>query len=131
MGSSLRGGFNRGQPVVARQLRSALDELGHETFILARPKKERGPMKGRLQRDGVWDQPDVDEAAAYEITADEYEDWVERRGIEAILCDQNYQFAELAALRRRGVARSAASSGSSSRRRTWRAPARPTTSSTR
>lgn len=95
--------FNRGQPVVARQLRSALDELGHETFILARPKKERGPMKGRLQRDGVWDQPDVDEAASYEITAEEYDSWVERRGIQAILCDQNYQFGELAALRRRGV----------------------------
>jgi len=95
--------FNRGQPVVARQLRSAMDELGHETFILARPKKERGPMKGRLQRDDVWDQPDVDEAAAYDITGEEYESWVERRGIEVVLCDQNYQFAELAALRARGV----------------------------
>jgi glycosyltransferase involved in cell wall biosynthesis len=95
--------FNRGQPVVARQLRSAMEELGHETYILARPKKERGPMKGRLQRDDVWDQPDVDEAAAYEIMASEYESWVERRGIEVILCDQNYQFEELAALRARGV----------------------------
>ncbi len=95
--------FNRGQPVVARQLRDAVDELGHETFILARPKKQRGPMKGRLQRDGVWDQPNVDEAAAYDVTADEYEAWVERRGIELILCDQNYQFEELARLRRQGV----------------------------
>jgi 1,2-diacylglycerol 3-alpha-glucosyltransferase len=95
--------FNRGQPVVARQLRSALDELGHETYVLARPKKERGPMKGRLQRDDVWDQPRVDEASAYDVTAAEYSSWVERRGIEAILCDQNYQFAELAGLRRRGV----------------------------
>jgi glycosyltransferase involved in cell wall biosynthesis len=95
--------FNRGQPVVARQLRSALDELGHETFILARPKKERGPMKGALTREGIWDQPGVDEAASYEITASEYDDWVERRGIEVILCDQNYQFDELASLRSRGV----------------------------
>src|SRR5436190_6517568 len=95
--------FNRGQPVVARQLRSALDELGHETYILARPKKERGPMKGRLQRDDIWDQPRVDEASAYEVTAQEYASWVERRGIEAILCDQNYQFAELAALRAGGA----------------------------
>lgn len=95
--------FNRGQPVVARQLRSAIDELGHETFILARPKKERGPMAGRLQRDGVWDQPNVDEAASYEITGPEYADWVERRGIEVIHCDQNYQFEELAELRRSGV----------------------------
>jgi glycosyltransferase involved in cell wall biosynthesis len=95
--------FNRGQPVVARQLRSALDDLGHETYVLARPKKERGPMKGRLQLDGVWDQPRVDTAAAYDITGEEYSSWVERRGIEAVLCDQNYQFAELAELRRRGV----------------------------
>ena len=95
--------FNRGQPVVARHLRSALDELGHETYVLARPKKERGPMKGRLQRDDVWDQPRVDEASAYDVTAGEYSSWVERRGIEAIFCDQNYQFAELAALRDRGV----------------------------
>jgi glycosyltransferase involved in cell wall biosynthesis len=95
--------FNRGQPVVARQLRSAFDDLGHETYVLARPKKERGPMKGRLQRDGVWDQPRVDEASSYDVTTEEYSSWVERRGIEVILCDQNYQFAELAALRRRGV----------------------------
>jgi glycosyltransferase involved in cell wall biosynthesis len=95
--------FNRGQPVVARQLRSALDDLGHETYILARPKKERGPMKGKLQRDGVWDQPRVDEASAYDVTAEEYSSWVKTRGIEAILCDQNYQFDELSDLRRRGV----------------------------
>ena len=31
--------FNRGQGVVARQLRSALDALGHETFVLARPTR--------------------------------------------------------------------------------------------
>ena len=29
--------FASGQGVVSRQLRSALDELGHETFVLARP----------------------------------------------------------------------------------------------
>src|SRR5204863_8852262 len=31
--------FNRGQGVVARHLRSALDELGHDTFVLARPTR--------------------------------------------------------------------------------------------
>ncbi len=95
--------FNRGQPVVGRQLRSALDELGHETFVLARPKKERGPRPGALDRDDVWDQPGITESAAYEITGDEYLTWAEANGIEAVLCDQNYQFAELAELRRRGV----------------------------
>jgi glycosyltransferase involved in cell wall biosynthesis len=95
--------FNRGQPVVGRQIRSAVDELGHETFVLARPKKERGPRPGALDRDDVWDQPNVTETEAYEITGPEYERWVEENGIEAILCDQNYQFEELAALRRRGL----------------------------
>ena len=95
--------FNRGQPVVGRQLRSALDELGHETFVLARPKKERGPRPGALDRDDVWDQPGVTEAAAYDVPRDEYLAWVDANGIEAILCDQNYQFDELAELRRRGV----------------------------
>jgi 1,2-diacylglycerol 3-alpha-glucosyltransferase len=95
--------FNRGQPVVGRQLRSALDELGHETFVLARPKKEVGPRPGALDRDDVWDQPGITEAAGFEVTGDEYSSWVEKNGIEAILCDQNYQFAEIASVRARGV----------------------------
>src|SRR4051794_6480326 len=95
--------FNRGQPVVGRELRSALDELGHETYVLARPKKERGPRPGALDRDDVWDQPRITESAAYEITGEEYEAWVDANGVEAVFCDQNYQFAELAELRRRGV----------------------------
>jgi len=95
--------FNRGQPVVGRQTRSALEQLGHETFVLARPKKERGPRPGALDRDDVWDQPRITEAAAYEITAAEYRDWTAANAIEAVFCDQNYQFAEIAALRERGV----------------------------
>ncbi|MGH2986835.1 MAG: glycosyltransferase family 4 protein, partial [Solirubrobacterales bacterium] len=95
--------FNRGQPVVGRQTRSALEALGHETFVLARPKKERGPRPGALDRDDVWDQPGVTEASAYDVPAAEYERWVDEHGIEAAFCDQNYQFAELASLRARGV----------------------------
>ena len=95
--------FNRGQPVVARQLRSALEELGHETLVLARPKKERGPRPGALDLDDVWDQPGVTQATSYDIPLAEYERWVQANGIEAILCDQNYQFEELARLRRQGV----------------------------
>src|SRR5688572_7873520 len=95
--------FNRGQPVVGRHTRSALDSLGHETFVLARPKKERGPQPGALSRDDVWDQPGVTEASAYDIPLAEYLEWIESEQIEAILCDQNYGFAELAELRARGV----------------------------
>lgn len=95
--------FNRGQPVVGRQLRSAVDSLGHRSFVLARPKKEKGPRPGALDRDDVWDQPGITEASAYDIPAAEYDAWVAENGIDAILCDQNYQFEEIARLREEGV----------------------------
>ena len=49
--------FNRGQGVVARQLRSALDSLGHETFVLARPTRAGNIRPSFVDRTGVWDQP--------------------------------------------------------------------------
>lgn len=95
--------FNRGQPIVGRYVRSAVDELGHESFVLARPRREQGPRPGALQRTDIWDQPEVTEGSAFEVPLDEYVAWVEANGIELVLCDQNYQFDELAELRRRGV----------------------------
>ena len=95
--------FNRGQPIVGRYLRSAVEELGHESFVLARPRREQGPRPGALERSGIWDQPGVTEASAFEVPLDEYAAWVEVNEIDVILCDQNYQFAELAGLRERGV----------------------------
>jgi glycosyltransferase involved in cell wall biosynthesis len=95
--------FNRGQPIVGRHLRSALDELGHETFVLARPMKEERRRPGLIQRDDVWDQPRVTEASAFDVPLAEYREWVDANGIEAIFCDQNYSFDELADLRRSGV----------------------------
>jgi 1,2-diacylglycerol 3-alpha-glucosyltransferase len=95
--------FSRGQPVVGRYLRSAFEQLGNETFVLARPKKERGPRPGALDRDDVWDQPRITEASAFDVPLAEYERWVADNSIEAVFCDQNYQFAELAALRRNGL----------------------------
>ena len=49
--------FNRGQGVVARQLRSAIDALGHETFVLARPTRAKNIRPAFIDRTGVWDQP--------------------------------------------------------------------------
>ncbi|MCD6014299.1 MAG: hypothetical protein K0R88_383 [Solirubrobacterales bacterium] len=94
--------FASGQAVVSRQIRSALDELGHQTFILA--KQGKGP-RAQLERvpDPVWDQPGVTHSGAADIPADEYLAWVREYGIQAVLCDQNDQFAEIAGLRREGV----------------------------
>ena len=95
--------FNRGQPVVGRQLRSAVDELGHESFVLAKPRREKGPMAGALELTGVWDQPGVTPASSFETPLEEYIDWIETNSIEVVLCDQNYQFDALSQLRARGV----------------------------
>jgi len=95
--------FNRGQPVVGRYVRSAVDSLGHDSFVLAKPRREKGPMPGALERTGVWDQPGVTAASSFETPLAEYVEWVEANGIDTILCDQNYQFEELAQLRARGV----------------------------
>jgi 1,2-diacylglycerol 3-alpha-glucosyltransferase len=95
--------FNRGQPIVGRYMRSAVDSLGHESFVLARPRREQGPRPGALERTGIWDQPGVTEASQFQVPLDEYVAWIEENGIEVLLCDQNYQLAELAALRERGV----------------------------
>jgi 1,2-diacylglycerol 3-alpha-glucosyltransferase len=95
--------FNRGQAVVARHVRTALDELGHETFVLARPTRGGNIRPSFIDRTGVWDQPGVTEASAYEIPVQEYEDWAEAVAPEIVFFDQNYQFEEIARLRQAGI----------------------------
>src|SRR5688500_6551118 len=95
--------FNRGQAVVGRQLRSALDEIGHETFVLARPTRGGNLKPAFIDRTDVWYQPHVTEASAYEIPAEELERWTSENDLDAVLFDQNYQFDEIARLRERGV----------------------------
>ncbi len=94
--------FASGQAVVSRQIRSALDELGHETFVFAKPGK--GP-RANLERvaDPVWDQPGVSHASGPDPDAAEYSQWATANGLDAVLCDQNDQFEEIAALRERGI----------------------------
>lgn len=95
--------FNRGQAVVGRQLRSAFDLLGHETFELARPSRDVSVRPGFIDRSGVWDQPGVTEASDYVIPEAEMLAWARETGIEVAFFDQNYQFDEIAALRDTGV----------------------------
>ena len=88
--------------MVSRQIRSALDELGHETFILA--KEGKGP-RAQMERvaDPVWDQPGVTQSGEADIPVDDYRAWAADNSIEAVLTDQNDQFEEIGALRADGV----------------------------
>lgn len=95
--------FNRGQAVVGRHLRSGLDALGHETFILARPSKESAAKPALIERGDVWDQPGVTEASHYDMPVEEMERWARENHLDAAMFDQNYQFDEIARLREIGV----------------------------
>jgi glycosyltransferase involved in cell wall biosynthesis len=95
--------FNRGQGVVARQLRSALDGLGHQTYVLARPTRAKNIRPAFVDRSGVWDQANVTEASGYRIGADELVGWGREHELELALFDQNYEFEAIEALRRAGV----------------------------
>lgn len=95
--------FNRGQAVVGRQIRAALDELGHETFVLARPTTGTFVRPGFVDGSDVWDQDGVTPASAYKVPVGEYLDWAAENRLDVAFFDQNLQFDEIAALRRRGV----------------------------
>ncbi len=96
-----------GQAVVARHIRSALDELGHETFVLARPgsgpRAQLAASAAAGDVDPVWDQPRITEASEHHVPLASYEEWVRANSIEAVFCDENYQFDEINHLREQGV----------------------------
>lgn len=93
-----------GQAVVSRQIRSALEELGHETFVLARPGSgPRAQQAAAGEQDPVWDQPGVTQGSAHEMPAAEYEAWASARGLELVLFDENYQWEAVGALRASGI----------------------------
>jgi 1,2-diacylglycerol 3-alpha-glucosyltransferase len=94
--------FASGQAVVSRQIRSALDGLGHETFVLV--KEGKGP-RARTEKvaDPVWDQPGVTHSGEADIPESTYLAWARENALDVVLCDQNDQFDEVGALRRAGV----------------------------
>jgi len=95
--------FNRGQAFVSRYVRDALEASGHETFILARPTRDKGPMAAHLDRSGVWDQPGVTEASDWEVPYGEYVNWIEENSIDVVHWDNCYQHDQVRRLRESGV----------------------------
>ncbi len=94
---------NRGQGVMARQIREILEAAGHTTFVLGRPVKAISPLPTAVDRRPEWQEPRVTFASAHQIPAREYLQWADDTGIEVLLADQNTQFAEIARLRERGI----------------------------
>ncbi len=95
--------FNRGQGVVARQLRSAIDALGHRTYVLARPTRAKNIRPAFVDETGVWAQERVTRASTYRIPAEELVAWGAENELEIAFFDQNYGFEAIGALRESGV----------------------------
>ncbi|MBD3307307.1 glycosyltransferase [candidate division KSB3 bacterium] len=95
--------FNRGQATVGRYLRSVFDQLGHQTYILARLQQPGFDRQGFIDATDVWDQPGVTPALGFEIPFHEYHAWAKQHSPDVILFDQNYQFEEIAKLRALGI----------------------------
>jgi glycosyltransferase involved in cell wall biosynthesis len=95
--------FSSGQATVARYFRDAFEELGHETFILARPGS--GPRAGGSGVDDpVWDAPGVTHASQQEVPTEEYARWASDNGLDFAFFDNAYEFDEIGAgLRDNGV----------------------------
>jgi hypothetical protein len=55
--------FNRGQAVVSRRIRAALDAAGFQTFVLARPTKDGFVRSRFIDRTGPWAQRGVTAAS--------------------------------------------------------------------
>lgn len=94
---------NQGQATLSRHLRDALDALGHQTFVLARPTREQHVLPGAIDHSDVWAQPRVEDASRFEITSEEYLAWARKNSIEVCFFNQNYQFPQLKKLRDAGV----------------------------
>lgn len=95
--------FNRGQATVSRQIRAIYDELGHETFVLARPTKTNFTRPNFVSNQGIWKQNRVEAASSFDIPEIEYLEWAKRNHIDVAFFDQNYQFDEIARMRADGV----------------------------
>jgi hypothetical protein len=94
--------------VVGRHLRSAIDSLGHETFVLARPTRASNIWPSHIEREDVWDQPGITEASAYDMPAEEYVAWARDNALDAAFFFNNYQLDEIAQVRAAGVKTAAA-----------------------
>ena len=76
--------FNSGQAVVSRHIRSALVELGHEVFILARQGTgPRSQMESDRVEDPVWEVPGITEVTESDVPLETFESFVREANVAA------------------------------------------------
>lgn len=95
--------WNRGQSTVSRYLRSVFDNLGHHTFVLARPTSDTDDLPNFISTADVWNQGDVTRASRFFIPLEEYLSWIEKNAIQIIFFDENNEYDKIKYLRSKGI----------------------------
>lgn len=95
--------FNRGQAVISRHLRQLLDDAGHSTFVLTRLTRESFFKPLYSSKEDVWDQMGVTIGSAYDLSAIEYLEWVQKNDLDVVFFFQNMQFNCIKKIRDLGV----------------------------
>jgi 1,2-diacylglycerol 3-alpha-glucosyltransferase len=95
--------FNRGQAVISRHLRQLLDEAGHSTVVLARLTRKSFFKPLYSSSEDVWSQSGITLGSAYDLSSDEYLDWVKENKLDAVFFFQNLQFDCIKKIRDLGV----------------------------
>lgn len=86
-----------------RTIRHALDELGHDTWVLARPTDDTFERPNFVASDGVWAHRQLTVASAGDIPADEYAAWARANDLDAVLFFQNFDHEGIGVLRSNGI----------------------------
>jgi len=87
-----------------RTLRCALEQSGHETFVLAKPTVANFPRPNFVSHDDVWaDHHNVSYASATAVPTAEYLSWAAHQRLDTVIVFQNTDFDGLEAVRHAGV----------------------------
>lgn len=95
--------WNRGQSTVSRYLRSVFDNLGHHTYVLARPTSDTDDLPNFISTVDVWNQSDVTRASRFFIPMEEYLSWIKKNSLQVIFFDENNEYEKIKYLRSKGI----------------------------
>jgi len=88
---------------VSRYIRSVLDNLGHHTFVLARPTSDTDDLPNFISTTDVWNQKNVTKASHFFIPLKEYLGWTEKNSLRIIFFDENNEYEKIKHLRSTGI----------------------------
>ncbi len=94
--------FPRGQAYINRFVREIFDEVGHETFVLARANIS--PMKDISPINSDWSRKNLTIGTrTHNIPLEFYQSWIKENKLNVVFFFQNYQFEEIEAIRNMGI----------------------------